>query len=168
METVALQVDHVERRVDLDGDVRVLCTPQAQARQEPALRERRQHRHAQSLHGTRCRGRGRLHAVVHLRQRRRRVAQQRLAGRVQVDAAAAAVEQRKAEAALDLADLLADRAVRQVQRFGGGAQVLQLRHGDEGRQEIELDAGHGRSVGQLSLPILPGFVDIRFSYSVLF
>ena len=106
--------------------MRVALAPAADARQQPAVRERRQHRHAQRVRrARRCRCRC-LHALVQLQQCCSRAPQQCFAGGVQHDAATLALEQPEAELRFETPDLLADRAVRDVQDRGGGAQVLQL------------------------------------------
>jgi hypothetical protein len=46
VKAIALQIDELLRRIDLEGEMRVALAPAADARQQPAVRERRQHRHA--------------------------------------------------------------------------------------------------------------------------
>ena len=74
------------------------------------------------------------------------VQSERLSGGIEHDAATAPLEQREAELVLEPADLLAHRAVRQVQRLSGGAQVLKLGHRAERGQRVEgkARAGHRR------------------------
>ncbi|MNV81327.1 hypothetical protein D3C71_1749870 [compost metagenome] len=64
-------------------------------------------------------------------------AQQRGARAVQDDAAPAALKQRKAQLFLQPLDLLADRAVRQVQPLSRRPQILQFGDGAEGRQGVQ-------------------------------
>ena len=97
VEAIALQVDQLLRRIDLQREMRMALAPAADARQQPAVRERRQHRHAQRVRRAGRRRGGRLHALVKLRQRRSRASQQRFAGGVQHDAAALPLEQLEAE-----------------------------------------------------------------------
>ena len=147
METLALQVDRAKRRIDLERQRRMTVAPATHARQQPAVRERRQYRDAQALRlAARCCG-GRLHAIVEQRQRRLHAAQQRLTRRIEDDAAAATLEQREAQLLLEPADLLAHRAVRQVQHLACCAQVLQLGHRAKCGKRVERQAGrvgHGR------------------------
>ena len=76
-------------------------------------------------------GRG-AHAVVDLREHRLDRAKQRLARRVERDAAPRSVKEREAELLFQQLDLLSDRAVRQVQFSGRGAPVREPRNGTEG------------------------------------
>ena len=89
------------RGVDLQRELRVPLVPAADARQQPAVRERRQHRHAQPRRVARRGGGRRLHAVVELRQRGLHAAQQRLAGGVEHHATPAPIEQREAQLLLE-------------------------------------------------------------------
>ena len=75
-----------------------------------------------------------------MRERALHAAQQRLAGRIEHDATPAALEQREAQTLLEAADLLAHRAVRQVQHVGGGAKVLELGNRAEGGERGERKA----------------------------
>jgi len=138
----ALQVDDLLRRVQLDADVRMSRMPVAHARQQPALRKGRQHAHAHALMGSRrggCRG---TQAVVDLVQRGFHRTQQRGTGGVEHDALCTAIEQLHAELRLELAQLLTDGAVRQVQFFGRGAQVAGARDGAESGQGLQRNASH--------------------------
>ena len=121
---------------------RMALAPAPDAGQQPALRERRQHRDAQAL---RVAGRGRgcgLHAVVELRKRALHAAQQRLTGGIEHDAPPAPIEELETQVLLEPADLLAHRAVRQMQRLGGRAQVLHFGDGAERGKRVEREAGH--------------------------
>jgi hypothetical protein len=109
VEALPLQVDGVHRRVDLECQRRVAIAPASDSRQQPALRERRQHGDAQPLFAAGCSGRCGLHAVVQLRKRALHAAQQRLTRGVEHDAAPAALEQVEAQLLLEHADLLAHR-----------------------------------------------------------
>ncbi len=93
----ALQVHHLLRGMQFDRDVGVPFVPVADARQQPALGERRQHAHAHAQVGAGGGSRRRSHAVVDLIQRRAHRTQQRRAGRVQHDALGASIEELKAE-----------------------------------------------------------------------
>ena len=104
------------------------------------LRKRRQQRDADALRLVARGGRRRAHAVVELRQRRLDRAQQRLAGRVEHETPAAAIEQREADLLLEQLDLLAERAVRQVQLIGCGAQVGQARDDAKDGQGLQRQA----------------------------
>jgi hypothetical protein len=84
----------------------------------------------------------RPHALVDAVERRLHPAQQRAAGGIEHDAAPAPIEQGEADLLFERADLLAHRAVREVQLARSGAQVLQLRDGSERGEEVERDAGH--------------------------
>ncbi len=143
MKALALQVDDVLRGVQLDADVGVLVAPAAHARQQPALRERRQQGDADALLFVARRRRRSPQSIVELRQRRLHRAQQRSARGVEHDAAAAAIEQRKTDLLFEQLDLLADGAVRQVQGVGGRAQVGAACDGTKGGQGLERQAGHG-------------------------
>ncbi len=147
MKAFALQIDELLRRVDLERQVRMPFMPASHPRQQPALRERRQHRHAQPVRGPACGRRCGLHSVLELRERRLHAAQQDLTRRIQHDAASAALEQIEAELFLEHANLLADRAVRQMQRVGRGAQIEPLGDGTKRGQRVERKAGHRLSVG---------------------
>jgi len=140
VEPVALQVDDLLRRVELERDVRVAGVPVAHARQQPALRERRQHGDAQARLRTGGRRGGGTHASVDLVERRADGLQQRRAGGIEHDAASAPIEQRDAELDLELAQLLADRAVREVQLFGGRPQVAGARDHAKAGQRVQRQA----------------------------
>jgi len=155
VEALALQVDHLLRRVQLECDVGMLGVPIAHARQQPALGKRRQHADAQPLLRARGRGGGRAHAVVDLVERGADRPQQRRACRVEHDASCAPVEQLEAELGLEQAQLLADRAVRQVQLVGRSAQVAGARDHAKARQRVQGNARHGRH----SLPTHAELVD---------
>ncbi len=71
------------------------------------------------------------HGDVELGQHRPGVAQERLAGRGQLDAAAGAGQQADAELLLQAGDLLAERGLGDVQAGGGAAEVKLLGDGDE-------------------------------------
>ena len=105
------------------------------------------------------RGRRGLHAFVELRQRALHAAQQRLARGIEHDAPPAPLEQREAQLLLEAADLLAHRAVREVQRLGGGAQVLQPRGGTKGRQILQRESGKTRHAGKHSRPRWEEMID---------
>jgi hypothetical protein len=61
-----LQVHHLQRGIDLDGELGVAFAPARHARHQPAVGKGSQHGHAQTLGGA-ARGRsGGLHAVVEL------------------------------------------------------------------------------------------------------
>jgi hypothetical protein len=137
VEALALQVHHLLRRMQVQRDAGLQRLPARQARQQPALRERRQGRHPQRLRGAAMRLRGgeqpRLQRGKHLCH----PALERLARRVQRQPSALAREQLETQLRLQPADLLADGAVRQVQAFGRGAQVLRLRSGTECSEVVE-------------------------------
>jgi hypothetical protein len=122
----------------------MVLAPAPHARQQPALRERRQQRDADALRFVAGSGRGRAHAVVELRQCQFNRAQQRRAGGIEHQPAAAAVEQGEADLLLEQLDLLAEGAVRQVQCLGGRAQVCQLRDDTKGGQGLQRQAEGGR------------------------
>ena len=142
MKTFALQIEHLLRGIQLDGDVRVRLVPQRQARQQPALRERRQHGDVDAVRGAGGRCGGGAHAVVKAVEGGLHRLQQRSTGGIQHDAPPPPVEQCEAELLFQSLDLLADGAVGQVQFFGRSAQVGQARHGAEGRQGAQRKACH--------------------------
>lgn len=137
MEILALQVDQVLGGLDLQRNIGVALAPARHARQQPALGKRRQHAYPQAQCAFLCRRGGGQGAFVQLRQGRRDAAQQGGARRIQAQAAALPVEQGKTQLFFQMADLLADGAMRQVQAFAGGAQVLQLRDDAKHRQRIQ-------------------------------
>ncbi|MNT56006.1 hypothetical protein D3C72_1932840 [compost metagenome] len=112
-------------------------TPAGHARQQPPLREGRQHRHAQALFAAGRGGSGGLQPFVQQRHCSLHAAQQGGARGVQDDAPAGTFKQRKTDLLFQHLDLLADCAVRQVQAFGRGAQVLQLGDDAEGGEGIQ-------------------------------
>ena len=65
--------------------------------------------------------------------------EQRLAGRSERDVAARPTEQSRAELALERADLLAQRRLRDVDRLGGAREVTRVGHG---REVLELPELH--------------------------
>ena len=86
----------------------------------------------------RCAPRG-AQRVVHPGQQRRRRLEQRAARRGQLDAARRALEQARAHALLELADLRAQRRLREMQPLGRAGEVELLRDRDERAQMPELD-----------------------------
>src|SRR5690349_19836892 len=115
----ALQIHRTDRGVDLERERRMLLAPAPDARQQPAIGKRRQHADAKPRRRTAgCSG-GRLTAIVEQGQCALHAAQQRLAGGVEHDAAAAPLEEREAELFLEPADLLAYRTMGEVQMAGG-------------------------------------------------
>src|SRR5690242_10684852 len=117
--------------------------PATHARQQPAVRERGQHRHAQTLRSAARGSRRGFHAVVELVQRSLHASQQRLPCRIEQHAASATLEKIEAQLLLQSADLLTDRAMRQVQDLSGGAEILQLRDGAKSGQRVERETCHG-------------------------
>lgn len=146
----ALDIDQLLRRVDLERDAGIALAPAAHARQQPALRKRRQDGDPQALRRAgRRRGCG-LHAVLELRQRRLHAAEQRAPRGIERDPASPPLEQLETKLLFEPADLLAHRAVRQVEHIGRGAQVLQLGDGTECGQGVERQARHARHAGKVS------------------
>ena len=123
--------------------------PAAHTGQQPALRERWEHRHAQPLRRAAGGGRGGLHAVVELRERALHAAQQDFAGGVEHHAASAPLEDIETQLLLQHADLLADCAMGDVQDFGSGAQVQQFGDGAKRGQGVQGQACHA---GKYTLP----------------
>jgi hypothetical protein len=118
------------------------CQPTHHPRQQPALCKRRQYSDAQALRRPARRGRCRLHAIVELRQRSLHAAQQHRARGIEHDAASPPLEDLEAELFFEHANLLADRAMRDMQHVSRGAQVQQFGDGRkpaayiEGRRDI--------------------------------
>jgi hypothetical protein len=77
-----------------------------------------------------------------LRERAAPLGQQEAAGRRELHAPARALEQRHAEGALELPDLLAQPGLGDVQPLGRAPEVQLLGHGDEVAQVTQLDAVH--------------------------
>ena len=106
-----------------------------------------QHRDAQPLRLAGRRGGRGLHAVVERRQRGLHAAQQRLARGIEHDAPPAPLEEREAELVLEAADLLAHRAVREVQlsaaarRFSSSATARNAVSVLSGRRELGIGTG---------------------------
>ena len=140
--TLAWQVNHLERGVQVDHDARMLLTPTRHARQQPVLRKRRQGREAQALLRATGRQRRRTHALVDLRQRRLHRAQQRRPGCVEHHAAATPVKQGEPELLLQYPHLLTDGAVCQMQLLGRRAQIGQLGNSTERGQSLKRDTTH--------------------------
>ena len=143
MEALALQVNQVLRAVDVQRDAWMPLAPARHARQQPALRERRQHGEAQRLHFSLGGQRGGAHALVEQVERGLHRRAQRGAGGVEREAAAAPLEELEAELLLEVAHLLAHCAVREVQLLGRGAQVFAACRGAEGGQGGERESAHG-------------------------
>ena len=142
VEAFAGQVHHALRGLELHAQARMPSPPQRHARHQPALRERRQQRDAQRVRLARGRRRGATQPVVESVECGLHGALQRGARAVQHHAAPAAVEQPEADLLLQQRDLLADGAGGEVQFVGGLAKVLAPRHGAEGRQGVQRQAGH--------------------------
>jgi hypothetical protein len=137
MESIAQQIRDLLGRVDLQRQAGIAGPPPGHPRQQPALRERRQHRHSQALFAAGGGGRCRKHPFIQLSQSALNSAQQGGPGRVQDDAPPAAFEQRKAQLFFQPLDLLADRAVGQVQPFRCRAQILQFGHRAESGEGVQ-------------------------------
>jgi hypothetical protein len=81
-------------------------------------------------------------------ERGRRLGEQRAAGGGQLDPSARAQEQWRAELVLELADLVAQRRLRDVQARGRAAEVELLGDGEEVAQQARLEVDRRRlSVG---------------------
>jgi hypothetical protein len=83
-----------------------------------------------------------LHAVVEQRQGLLHTAQQGSAGGVQHHSPSPALEERVAQPRFQQTDLLADGAMRQMQRVRGRAQVLQRGDGTEYGEGVQRQAWH--------------------------
>jgi hypothetical protein len=84
----------------------------------------------------RSRRRCRLHAVVELLERSSRALQQRFARGIEDDATTLPLEELESELLFETANLLAHRAVREMQDLGGRAEVLQLADHSKRRQSV--------------------------------
>jgi hypothetical protein len=84
--------------------------------------------HAQALLFASRSCRRRLHTIVEERECALHASQQRLSGRIEHDTTPAALEHCKAQLLLQHADLLAHRAVGQVQDLNRRAQLLEFGH----------------------------------------
>ena len=142
VKAVALQVDHLLRRVQFDAHPRVAIAPTRDARQQPALRERRQHGDPNPVVAAAGGRGGGAHAVIELRQRGFNRLQQCGTRGIQHHAAAAPVEQREAELLFQALDLLADGAVGEMQLVSRRAQIGELRDGAKRRQGVQRQADH--------------------------
>jgi hypothetical protein len=116
------------------SSARLDATHAASHPRQRQLGEGRQHGDAQAMRSFRLRAQ-RPHTPVRVRSCAR-ASQQRFARRVQHDPSSAAVEKTEAELLFQHTNLLADRAVGQVEHLSGGAQILELRDRSERRQRM--------------------------------
>src|SRR5205085_12350400 len=75
------------------------------------------------------------------------------------DAPAMSMEQRKAQLLFEAANLLTDRAVREAQLIGRGAQVLQAPGGAKGRQVLQRKSRKARHAGKHNRPTWEELID---------
>src|SRR6185369_477896 len=101
----------------------------------------------------------RLHGRIELEEQRLDRAQERVAVGRDLDVARAADEELRAELVLEALDLAADRRLRDVQLFGGGAEVERPRDRLEGAQVGQGKRPTGTCTHACNASIdVPGFI----------